>query len=285
MSAVLSNPSFQRLQRIGIPVGAVLLTLFFVAAGFPYDRVRDLVAAQVGRALQAEVRMRSLGPSLSLLGPGVHVEGLDVALAGGQRLALDEATVRPAWSMSWLRGRPALHVDLAGPQGRAVGTLTLGAEPGFDGDLDQVDLSKLPLESALSGLSLDGIASGTLDLRRTGAGPRGSFDLEARGGSVALPGVPVALPYETLEAKGKLTDQLLAEGLEVALTGPMLTAQISGTVGQAAIPAAAPLDLALRVQVVDPSLQPMLMGTGLRFGQDGSAEMKLTGTAGRPMLR
>ena len=285
MSAILANPSFVRLQRIGIPVGAVLLTLFFVAAGFPYDRVRDLVAAKAGQALRAQVRMASLGPSFSLLGPGVHVTGLDATLADGQRITLEQATLRPAWSTSWLRGRPALHVDLQGVQGRAVGTLTLGSEPGFDGDLVGVDLSKLPLESALSGLSLDGIASGEIDVKRTEAGPRGRFDLQAKGGSVALPGVPVALPFETLEAKAKLTDQFLAEGVAVELTGPMLTAQISGNVGQAPLPMAAPLDLQLRVKVVDPSLQPMLAGTGLRFGPDGSADMKLTGTAGRPLLR
>lgn len=285
MSAILSNPSLARLQRIGLPIGAVLLTLFFVAVGFPYDRVRDLVAARAGQALQARVRMASLGPSFSLLGPGVHVTGLDATLANGQRVTLDEATVRPAWSTSWLRGRPSLHVDVSGALGRAAGTLTLGAEPGFDGDLYDVDLAKLPLESALSGLSLDGIATGSVDVQRTATGPRGRFDLEAKGGSVALPGIPVALPFETLAAKALLTDQYLAEGLAVNLQGPMLTAQISGNVGQAPMPMAAPLDLQVRVQVVDPSLQPMLAGTGLRFGPDGSADMKLTGTAGRPLLR
>lgn len=285
MNAILANPSLARLQRVGIPLGAVLLTLFFVAIGFPWDRVRDRVTASAGRLLGAEVRLASLGPSLSLFGPGVHVTGLDATLPSGQRVVLDDASVRPAWSTSWLRGRPALAVDLRGPQGRAAGTLTLGTEPGFDGELEDVDLAKLPLDSVLAGLALDGIASGEVDLERSARGPRGSFDLHAKGGSVALPGVPVALPFETLAARGSLTDAALAEGLAIELEGPMLTAAVSGRVGQAEPVLSAPLDLDVRVRVVDPSIRPMLAGTGLRFGPDGSAAMKLTGTAGRPLLR
>lgn len=285
MTAALPSPSLQRLQRIGIPLGAVLLTLFFVAVRFPYDRIRDVVTAQASQALGAQVKVASLGPSFSLLGPGISVTGLDVLLPGGQRVQLDLADVRPAWSTSWLRGRPALHVDLAGPQGRAVGTLRLGDEPGFDGDLHEVDLARLPLESFIQGLSLDGIAEAEIDVVRTAAGPRGRVSIEATSGSVALPGVPVALPFETLKASTKLTDQHLAEGLTLDLAGPMLTARVSGNVGQSPAPIAAPLDLQLTLRVVDPSIQPMLAGTGLRFAPDGSAEMRLTGTAGRPLLR
>jgi type II secretion system protein N len=285
MTSALPSPALRRLQRVGIPAGAVLLTCFFVAIGFPYDRIRDVVASKAGQALHAQVRMAGFGPTLSLLGPGLKATGLDVTFASGQRFSLETASVRPAWSTSWLRARPALQVDLRAAEGHAVGTVVLGAEPGFDGALEDVDLAKLPLEGVVPGLSLDGTASGDVALRRTAAGPRGSLDVVAKAGSVALPGLPVALPFETLTAKTELTEAHLAENVNVDLQGPMLTAQITGNVGQSPLPMNAPLELQLKLKVVDPALRPMLSGTGLRFAQDGTAEMRLSGTPGRPLLR
>ncbi|MCC6640387.1 MAG: type II secretion system protein GspN [Deltaproteobacteria bacterium] len=284
-ATALSSPALRRVQRVGIPIGAVLLTLLFVAIGFPYDRLRDVVAAKAGQALGAQIRMTSLAPAVSLAGPGVAVTGLAVTLADGRQLAIEKARVRPAWSPAWLRGRPALHVDVEAAEGHAVGTLVLGAEPGFAGTLSDVDLAKLPVAGMLPGLSLDGTANGDVDLRTTPAGPRGTIDLAAHGGSVALPGLPVALPFETLTARAELSDASLAGGVDVDLQGPMLTARLRGNVGRAPVVTNAPLDLQLQLAVVDPSLRPMLAGTGLRLAQDGSAEMRLTGSVGRPLLR
>ncbi len=284
-AAALASPSLRRLQRVAIPAGAALLTLLFVAIGFPYDRLRDVAAAKAGQMLGAQVRMASLAPTLSLLGPGVAASELSVTLADGRHFGVAKARVRPAWSAAWLRGRPALHVDVTAAEGHAAGTLVLGPEPGFAGTVSDVDLAKLPAAAALPGLSLDGTASGDVDLRRTPAGPRGAIDLTARGGSVAMPGMPIALPFETLVAKAAITDAALAEGVDVDLQGPMLTAKIRGSVGQAPVVTNAPLDLQLQVKVVDPSLRPVLGATGLRLAQDGTAEMRLTGSVGRPLLR
>ena len=285
MTTALPSPALRRLQQLGIPVGAVLLTLFFVAIGFPYERIRDVVASKASLALRAQIRMGTFGPTLTLLGPGLRATNLDVAFADGRRLSFDDAQARLAWSTSWLRGRPAFHIDVLAAQGRAVGTLVLGAEPGFDGTLEDVDLAKLPLDTALPGLSLDGMASADVDIHNTPAGPRGTIDLAAKQGSIALPGLPVALPFETLAAKTELTDASLAGNINVDLQGPMLTARITGNVGQSPMVASAPLDLQLQMKVVDPSLKPMLAGTGLRFAQDGTTEMHVTGTVGRPLLR
>ncbi len=285
MAATLAGPVFGRLQRIGIPVGAALLTLFFVALGFPYDRVRDLASSTLSRVLGAPVRIGSLGPTLTVFGPGVRVTALEITFAGGRRVAVDDARVRPAWSLGWLRGNPAIFVDAVAAEGHAVGTVSLAGEPGFAGALSDVDLAKLALGDALAGVSLDGVASADVDLHQTAAGPRGSLDLTAVKGSIALPGLPVALPFETLSAKARATDTAVAEGLEVDLQGPMLTAQVTGSVGLAPTVTNAPLDLQVTMKVVDPSLRPMLGGTGLRFAQDGTARIRLSGTVGRPLVR
>lgn len=268
-----------------IPLGATLLTLLFVVAGFPFDRLAPSVAARASQGLGAQVSIASVGPSLSLLGPGVRATGISVAWPDGSQLRLDSLRVRPAWSFAWLRGRPALALRLGAPLGQLNGTLTLGSEPGFDGALHELELAKLPLQSLLPGASIDGKASGDLDVTTGPNGARGYFHLEARDGSVGLPHLPVALPYTTLRTDVRLTDAALAEISSLELDGPLLSVRVSGSIGRASLLAAAPLNLTVRIQAKDKSVAPYLASNGLRMAADGSAELRITGTAGQPLLR
>jgi type II secretion system protein N len=268
-----------------IPVAAALLTLLFVVTGFPYDRLAPAVAARVSQALGAQVSIASVGPSFSLLGPGVRASGISVLWLDGSQLKLDSLRVRPAWSFSWLRGRPALALRLAAPLGQVNGTLTLGSAPGFDGTVRDLELAKLPLQNLVPGASIDGKASGDLDLTNTPGGARGSFHVEARDGSVALPNLPFALPYTTLRGEVQLTDAALAELSSLELEGPLLSVRASGSVGRAALVLAAPLNLTLKLKVKDASVGPWLAAAGLHVGADGSSELRITGTAGQPLLR
>jgi type II secretion system protein N len=267
-----------------IPIGAALLTLLFVVTGFPYDRLAPAVAARVSQALGAQVSIASLSPSLSLLGPGVRASGFSVFWLDGSQLRLDSLGVRPAWSFAWLRGRPALALRLAAPFGQVNGTLTLGSAPGFDGMVRDLELAKLPLQNLVPGASIDGKASGTLDVTNTPGGARGSFHVEARDGSVELPPLPFAVPYTTLRAEVQLTDVALAEISSLELEGPLLSLVASGSVGRAALMPAAPLNLSLKVKAKDASVRPLLPA-GLHFAADGSSELRITGTAGQPLLR
>ena len=269
----------------GIPIAAALLTLCFVVTGFPFERLAPTVAAKASQALGARVSITSLAPSLSALGPGVQANGVTVVWLDGSQLRLDNVRVRPAWSFAWLRGRPALALRLAAPLGQLNGTLTLGPTPGFDGTVRDFALAKLPLQGLLPGASIDGKASGDLDLTTTPGGTRGSVRAEARDGSLGLPNLPVALPYTTLRAEIRLTDAALAEISSLDLEGPLLSLQASGSVGRAPVLPAAPLNLTLRLRAKDASIGPLLTAAGLRVGPDGSSELHVTGTAGQPLLR
>lgn len=268
-----------------ILIAATLLTLCFVAIGFPYERLAPTVAARVSQALGAQVSIESVGPSLSLLGFGVRASGMTVAWPDGSQLKLDSVRMRPAWSFAWLRGRPAVALRLAAPLGQADGTLVLGAAPGFDGAIHGLELAKLPLQGLVPGASIDGKASGDLDITTTPGGARGSFHVDARDGSVGLPNLPFALPYTTLRAEVRLTDAALAEISSLELEGPLLSMRASGSVGRAAVLLAAPLNLTVRIQAKDASVGPLLTAAGLRLGADGSSELRITGTAGQPLLR
>ncbi len=268
---------------IGVPVAAVLLTALFVFLGFPYDRVRDGVAANLGRATGSQVQIAELGPGLSPLGPGVVARGITARLPDGQTWKITRLKLRPAWSLAWLGGTAAVAMDLEAPEGRLGGTLYAGDEPGFDGELAGVQLGRLPLDGLLAGIALDGQASGDVDLRSTAAGPRGRVDLEAEGGSLGLPGLPVALPYQSLEAELALRDD--GTRIErISLDGPMLSGEAEGSLAAGPLPRAR-LDLRVKLAVREPSLQPMIQSMGVRLAGDGTADVRVTGTLSRPEVR
>jgi type II secretion system protein N len=272
-------------RRIWIPLGCVLLTLFFFLRGFPYDRIGEIASARIAASTGTRIAIRSLAPSLGLLGPGVRAEGVSTTLPDGTALVLDVARVRPAWSLSWLRGRPALAVDLEGPLGRAVGTLTLGPEPAFEGQLRDVELARLPVASFLPGGSADGKADVDTDVRSTPAGARGRIQIDARDGSLALPNLPLALPFAKLHAELELTDTEFARIGAFDLDGPLLAARATGQINRAPYLAAAGLQLELRIEAKDPSLRPLLTQAGLPVGPDGSAQVRVLGSVGQPIVR
>jgi type II secretion system protein N len=267
-----------------IPLAAALLTLLFVVTGFPFERLAPAFAAKASQTLGVPVSITSLGPTLGLLGPGVRASG-SLTLSDGSQLKLENLRVRPAWSFSWLRGRPALALRIASPLGQANGTLTLGSQLGLNFAVQGLELAKLPLQSLLAGSSIDGKASGDIDVATTPGGARGSLHLEARDGSIGAPNVPFALPYTSLRAEVRLTDAALAEISSFELEGPMLSLHASGSIGRAALMQAAPLNLSLRLQAKEPSVGPLLSAAGLHVAADGSAEARITGTAGQPLLR
>ena len=83
------------------PLGVLLLTLFFVYLGFPYD----LLVARYTQPLEARTAMRvrvgDVEPHMSLFGPGVEVLDIQASRVGARMIAIDRVFVRPAWSFSW----------------------------------------------------------------------------------------------------------------------------------------------------------------------------------------
>jgi type II secretion system protein N len=271
------------LRWAGLPLAAALLTLFFVYLGFPYERLAGLVSAQAGRALGARVDVQSVGPALTWAGPGFEARGIGIRWDGNRRLQLDRALMRPAWSLAWLRGVPAFHTELEGPPGRVAGVWT--RDGSFAGDVEGLDLRAVPFDVFWSGDAPQGRVDAQADLRWSAAGPEGELRFEAREGSLTLPDVPMALPYES--CRGELVfggDSLVA--LEsFALDGPLLAVAGKGSVGHAPRFSAAPLRLELELEAREPMVQSMLRSAGVRVARDGSAAVVLAGTPGTPQLR
>jgi hypothetical protein len=249
------------LRFVAIPLAGALLFLLFLHLGFPYDRLAGGLAERLGQATGTQIRFAALAPRLSLLGPGVEATGVTATLSAGERIEIERAFLRPAWSLAWLRGRPALHFDLTA-----------------------VDLANLPLAGALPGASLEGKADLRVNLVLGGEDLAADFDFSARDGSLALPGLPMAVPFTSFAGELALGGESLLELANVALEGPLVSALASGTLGRGASVASSPLAIDLEI-TAQPGMQAPLQAAGIELGPEGSRKLQLTGTPIRPEIR
>jgi type II secretion system protein N len=285
-AAPAAGPRLPRgLLWVGVPLAGLALIVFFVFLRFPFERFRDALAFQAGRALGAQVSIGGLDGAFGLAGPGFVARDVVVAWPDGARAAVARAAVRPAWSLAWLGGSPALHVAADADLGRVAGAVILGDEPGVDGRLSGVALARLPLARFTGGASLEGALDLDADLRMGATGPVGDARFEARDGSFAAPNLPIAIPYEKLSGELRFGEDGSLAFEEVSLEGPMVSGTLSGGTGPGPSPWAAPLDAALHLEARDRNLHPTLRSAGVPLRPDGSVDLKLGGSLSAPVIR
>ena len=271
------------LRLVALPLAALLLFGLFLHLGFPYDRLAATLATQLSRATQTQIRIGGLVPKLSLAGPGLEASDVTAITRDGAQVQLERAFVRPAWSLAWLRANPALFLDLAGSFGEARGVATLRV-PGFHGKLTGIALESLPLASVLPGSSLRGVAELDLDLELGAAGPEGSSDFQAVNGELALPSLPMPVPFTSLAGNLVLGGEQLAELSNFALEGPLVSARANGTLGRAEPIETGELKLVLDL-TAQPALRAPLQAAGIALSAEGSARFEVSGTPARPQIR
>jgi len=275
-----------RVRRVLVIGAAYLaLTLLFVIARFPVDRLTPRVAALASTVTGSQVEIGELGVDLIALLPALHARDVTVTAASGTRLKLDRVRARPAWSLSWLRGHPSVALSLRAGEGRVDGVVRLGSTPGFRGDFAEVDLQLLP--AALLGdlgITLDGRLGGDLDVQMGELGPEGDVKLHAGEGSLSLPNLPIGIPYQSIDAEATLGGDELARIASLVVDGPMVALNASGTVGRGPTPPLAPLALQARIEVREPALRDMFSGSGVTLGPDGAADLAIGGTLSAPQL-
>jgi type II secretion system protein N len=273
---------------LGLTLAFVLLTCVFIVATFPYERLREPIADQLGDVLGANVRIGELAPRLSLLGPGLRASSVLASWPGAGRQSIDHAFLRPGWSTSWLSGVPTLYLEFQGEEaGAASGTLRTGDAPAWVGQLEDIDLTLLPLDRALGGAALTGRVNADVDIAlNPGDGPPfvGSVRFDAHAGSFRLPDLPIALPYDTLEGELVLGGELQARIERLSLEGAMLRARVEGEIG-GGNGAPAILDLAATLQSDASAVQSVLRGYGVETDADGHASFHIGGSPARPQIQ
>lgn len=289
-SASESFGSDSRLVRwLGISLAAVLLTLFFVYLGFPYDRLTRYALRGVDQNQGVQILVGSASPNIEWLGPGIALEDVVIVPSNNPRIHLDRVALRPAWSFSWFRAIPAVHASIEARFGEIDATAQLANPLRLTGTFFLIDVRELPLpertpEIPLRGeLEIEFDLSGSLD---DSGGPwEGTLKLTSEGGSVALPDFPVVIPYDEFESLVRLGgDPLLA--IEVGrMDGPLVSATLSGSVRGERLDQAGVLDLDLVTQSNDESVHKAMRDLGFDVDGSGQANLRLEGTLAKPLLR
>jgi type II secretion system protein N len=272
------------LRITGIAIAAVVLTLFFMVLGFPYDRLAQRIAGQIERQTGTRVALGPVSLGLVHWAPGLEAESVRIVRPDGSRIDLDHLGVRPAFSLAWLRGTPAWATDVESAQGAASGVLTLGDAPGFDGGLYDVDLEVLPQEELGAPLQVKGRADADVDLVLGEEGPTGSVVFEARDGILAHPELPLPMPFEKIDGEIDLGGEDWARIRSFAFESPLASGRVRGTIGRAPRFALAPLRLQVEL-TVSGAVQGSLNAQGVEIGKHGEIRADVTGTPMRPVVR
>lgn len=275
------------MRALSLPLAGLVLTAFFVFLGFPYDLLAERLSEQAERRLNMRIRIGELSPHLSLFGPGLAAEEVLAARPGERTVVVEKLVLRPAWSLAWFRGVPALHLDVTSEIGNGAGTLTVGERGGWTGTLEAVRLEYLPLRM-LESLSVEGKLDATVDLHGAGVdaggGYLGQVDFTVSDGSIATEGLPIPVPFERLFGTLQFGDQSFVRVQGVQLEGPLIAGTIQGEVGHGPAPGREPLDIDVAFEVGDPGLEDMFASLG-KPGPDGRRHLSVTGTLGRPQIR
>jgi type II secretion system protein N len=276
------------MRILGIALACVILTLFFTVLRFPYEQLRVPLEDRLSAASGAQVSLGELrgGPSFGLV--GLRAGPVRLAWPDGTQLSIDSVALRPAWSFSWLRGRPALHTDVRAEVGSASGAFWPSVdEAAFEGRIQGVDLSALPsdLLPAATELGFSGLLDADLDVTRSLGRVAGTIDFEAVQGALTAPGSGIPLPFERLAGHIGLSEDGSATLSDWSLAGSTLSASMAGTLGSAPVLLAAPLDLTVQVRVDDTDVRQALEPLGVATAPDGSATLRIGGTLVSPVLQ
>ena len=124
-----------------------------------------------------------------------------------------------------------------------------------------------------------------IDLRTGPNGPTGEIRFESWDGSVALPQLPFAFPFEEAHGELERSESGAVTVREFELTGPMFEVDAEGTVAASRRLGQAALDLEVDLVVVDPAVREMVQPFGIRLDPEGAGRFRLSGTVSRPVLR
>ena len=271
-------------QLMLLALGALALTAVLMVLRFPYDRLALAIAHDVEQQTGARISFGPVSLALVRWGPGIAAQQVQIAQSDGTRLDLDRLGVRPALALAWFKGQPALATEVESVRGGASGVVTFGDEPGFAGELSDVDLEQLPQQRIGAPLQVKGRADADLDIVMREDGPEGDVEFEARDGLLTHPNLPLPIPFQKVTGEITLGGEAWAAIRKFELSSPLATGHASGSVGRSPQFASAPLRLEIDL-TVSGAVQGSLRAQGVAIGSDGQIHLNVAGTPARPVVR
>ena len=272
------------LIAIGVPCAGVLLIAFFLIRGFPYDKLGELIANRIERSHGIHLTVGDVGPTLQLAGLAVEGTQLRVTFPGRSPQQIDRALIRPAWSLSWLAGEPTFHLELDTPSGSADGALHWNGAASWAGTIRNARPDLPPISDWIPIGGFEGTLEAMLDISMGESGPEGLVEFEIRDGSIFLPGVSAALPFESLTGAASFGGDAYARLTSLSFEGPLASGSGSGKIGRAELLEQAPIGFELQLDI-KPELARSVRGGGAKIKPDGSALVIISGTVAEPKIR
>jgi type II secretion system protein N len=272
-----------RATTLAVAAGCVVLTLIFLIIGFPYHRLESRVVRAIETAIDGRMTYAEAEQVFTFAGPGYEWRSVRITGATPRPLDFELFRARPAWSLAWLRLSPAFHVELEGTPQRAVGVITLGSRPGFDGQLEQFELSDLPTRLQPKAFALRGIADADIDLTG-GEHLIGDVEIAVANGTLSGEKLRTGLPFTELTGALQMVGDNRTEISSLHIVSPLLKADLVGTIGPGPSFGEAPLDLALELDANARATQ-VLRAFGIRLSRQGAQSLKVSGTVNAPKVR
>ena len=264
-------------RRLRIAAGALALTVVFVAARFPWQRLTPAAERIATEAAGRPVQLGAVGLEWGTLGVAAVANEVRVSWPEGAETAFRSVAARPALSLSWLSGDPLLRILTEGGPGDFDG---VAGPHRIEGSLSVPEAGELPwtFEPPVTGP-----LRGDLELTLAPGLILGGLELEGRDGSLLPPGLPVAVPFDRLSASVSLTPKGLVLD-PLVLEGPLASGRVTGTIeppgGRWAV---ARLDLVVEIDHFDPGLGAALSQYG--FDLRAGSRLTIQGTATHPRVR
>jgi hypothetical protein len=272
------------LRALGSLLLGVVVILLVALALFPFDRLEPVLIARLERETRARASLDRLSVGVSWRGPYAELEGLSLSWPNGSALAFQALRVSPALSLDWLRGAPAASLTSAAAFGSFEGVAS-GVR--LAGNVQGLDLAQLPPDwFGEGGAPLEGPIDAQIDLAHTAEQWHGTATFHGANGVLALPGMPVAIPYQHLSG-GLRIDPVGNLSLDsIVLRGPLASAIASGTVAAGYTgPATGAVDLTIDVEHLEPALVPALVEYGVPLDAAGAGQIHVGGTPDQIEIR
>ncbi len=288
-SAVRPTRRRAALRWVALSLLGLFLTLSFVFILLPWERLRAPLAAQLEAATGFTVRIDRIEPTLLLPAPALGFYETQLTLPDGSLFEIEELQLRPAFSLRWLRGDPALRFRLRSEQGDGDGTLFGGATPGARGHVSNLDLALLAqLGLASAKPSIDGRLDADFDLALRDGAWLGEAVWDARDGQLDLESLgftlPIPIPYERFSGALQLTAEGDLELEDLSLTGELLDAEGAGSISALESRRPSQIDLRLELELREQSLRPLANQFGLELDAEGRTKVQITGSLREPRI-
>lgn len=274
-----------RLARV-LALFALTLVAILISAlvFFPFERLAPALAGWIEAETRIATSIGALDAGFSARGPTLEAHDIQFRWPTGEQLALGSLRVSPALSLAWLRGVPTLRVAGSAEFGAFEGVVS--AER-IEGDFTRFDFAALPPAwFGGAGSPLAGPVAAKVAFARLAEQWTGSAQIEGEDGSLALPGSPVAIPYEALKANLRLDEVGTLHVESVALRGPMVEAQAHGEVAAGYKgPATGAIAIEADLTRTDPALLPTLAAFGVQLDARGAGHLSISGTPEQIVIR